>query len=155
MTRKIILTTLLITLAAVAASAQSRPVSAKEVNGTFKTTDGANIVKVYSVGRGGLDNPGYNLQVEFYASLLLGPKGEPRGNTGTLSGFAQIDGDTATFTPSGMESEDCTITVKFASPGILSVTQVGECGFINDMISTAGKYRKTSAVKPKFTVVNE
>ncbi|MBK9767612.1 MAG: hypothetical protein IPP63_11660 [Chloracidobacterium sp.] len=78
MTRKIILTTLLITLAAVAASAQSRPVSAKEVNGTFKTTDGANIIKVYSVGRGGLDNPGYNLQVEFYASLVLGPKGEPR-----------------------------------------------------------------------------
>lgn len=131
--------------------AQRKNVSAKEVNGTFKTADGANIVKVFSVGRGGLDNPGYNLQVEFFASLKLGPSGDARGNTGTLSGYAQIEGDTATFTPAGMEYENCTITMKFIKLNVLKIKQKGDCGFINEMISTEGDYKKTSSAKPKFT----
>lgn len=130
---------------------QRKSVSAKEVNGTFQTADGANEIKVFSVGRGGLDNPGYSLQVELFASLKLGPDGDARGNTGFLSGFAKIEGDTATFTPEGMEYEKCTITMKFIKSGVLKVTQKGECGFINDMISTEGTYRKTSGAKPKFT----
>ncbi|HQU83529.1 MAG TPA: hypothetical protein PKY59_10405 [Pyrinomonadaceae bacterium] len=130
--------------------AQRKNVSSKEVNGTFKTADGANIVKVFSVGRGGLDNPGYNLQVEFFASLKLGPNGDARGNTGTLSGYAQIEGDTATFTPAGMEYENCTITMKFVKLNVLKIKQKGDCGFVNDMISTTGDYKKTSGAKPKF-----
>lgn len=131
--------------------AQRKAVSAKEVTGTFKTADGANEIKVLSVGRGGLDSPGNNLQVEFFASLKLGPDGGARGNTGSLSGFAQIEGDTATFTPAGMEYEKCTITLKFTKPGALKVTQKGDCDFISEMVTTAGTYRKTSSAKPKFT----
>jgi len=132
-------------------SAQRKSVSAKEVNGTFKTADGANEVKIFSVGRGGLDNPGYSLQVEFFASLKLGPDGDARGNTGFLSGFARIEGDTATFTPEGMEYEKCSITIKFVKLGVLKIKQKGDCGFVNDMISTEGDYKKTSGAKPKFS----
>lgn len=130
--------------------AQRKNVTAKEVNGTFKTADGANIVKVFSVGRGGFENPSYNLQVEFFASLKLGQNGDARGNTGTLSGYAQIEGDTATFTPAGMEYENCTITLKFVKLNFLKIKQKGDCGFVNDMISTNGDYKKTSSAKPKF-----
>lgn len=132
-------------------AAQRKAVSARKVNGTFKTDDRANEVKVFAVGRGGVDNPGNNLRVEFFASLKLGANGEARGNTGTLSGFAQIEGDTATFTPAGMEYENCTITMKFNRPGSLIIKQKGDCGFVSDMISTAGNYKKTSSAKPKFT----
>lgn len=128
--------------------AQRKAVSAKEVTGTFKTSDGANIVKILSAGK---DDVGYNLQVEFFASLRLGPDGDARGNTGTLSGFAQIEGDTATFTPAGMDWEECTITMKFVSPGVLNIEQEGECGFINHIITTTGNYRKKSNTKPEFT----
>jgi hypothetical protein len=65
------------------AMAQRKNVSAKEVNGTFKTADGSNRIKVLSLGKGGLERPGYNLQVEMYVSLKQGPNGEVRGNTKT------------------------------------------------------------------------
>lgn len=132
------------------AIAQRKNVSNKEVTGTFKTADGANSVKIFPVGKGGLDHPGYNLQVEFFASLKLGENGEANGNTGTLSGFAPIKGDTATFTPDGMEYDKCTVTLKFVKVGVLKITQKGDCGFISDMITTEGTYKKVSSAKPKF-----
>ncbi len=131
--------------------AQRKAVTDKEVTGTFKTADGANIVKIFPVGKGGFDSPGYNLQVEFFASIKLGTDGEARGNTGSLSGFAPIKGDTATFTLAGMEYENCTITMKFVKLGVLKISQKGDCGFINEMITTAGNYKKTSSAKPQFT----
>jgi hypothetical protein len=134
-----------------AAIAQRKAISSSEAMGTFKTTDGANIIKVFPVGKGGLDRPGYNLQVEFFASLQLGPRGEARGNTGSLQGYASIAGDTATFTPDGMDADRCKITMKFTNPGSLVVNQIGGCGFISEQISTTGKYRKTSKTKPTFS----
>lgn len=130
---------------------QRKSVSNKEVTGTFKTADGTNSVKIFPVGKGGLDNPGYNLQLEFFASIKLGPNGNSNGNTGTLSGYAPIKGDTATFTPEGMEYEKCTITLKFVKAGVLKVTQKGDCGFVSDVITTEGLYKKVSSAKPKFT----
>lgn len=133
------------------AFAQRKAVGNKEVTGTFRTADGANEVKIFPVGRGGPDSPGYNLQVEFFASVKLGPDGDARGNAGTLSGYAPIEGDTATFTPPGLEYDNCTITMKFVRPGVLTIKQKGDCGFISDVITTAGDYKKVSGAKPKFT----
>lgn len=131
------------------AIAQRKNVSAKEVNGTFKTTDGSNIIKVLSVGRGGLDRPGYNLQVEMYTTLRQGPSGEVRGNIGTLKGYASIVGDTATFTADEMDADRCKVMLKFTKPGTLKVQQNGTCNFVADLTLT-GSYKKTSSVKPVF-----
>jgi hypothetical protein len=132
------------------AMAQRKNVSAKEVNGTFKTADGSNIIKVLSVGKGGLDRPGYNLQVEMYVSLKQGPNGETRGNTGTLKGYAGIVGDLATFTPDDMDRDKCSIAMKFTKPGTLVVKQQGTCDFNADIMTTAGTYNKSSNIKPVF-----
>ena len=132
------------------AMAQRKNVSAKEVNGTFKTADGSNIIKVLSVGRGGLDRPGYNLQVEMSVSLKQGPNGEVRGNTSTLKGYAGIVGDIATFTPDDMDRDKCSIAIKFTKPGTLVVKQQGTCDFNADIMTTAGTYKKTSNIKPVF-----
>jgi hypothetical protein len=130
--------------------AQRKNVSSKEVNGTFKTADGSNIIKVLSVGKGGLDRPGYNLQVEMYVSLKQGPNGEVRGNTGTLKGYAGIIGNLATFTPDDMDRDKCSIAMKFTKPGTLVVKQQGTCDFNADIMTTAGTYKKTSNTKPVF-----
>jgi hypothetical protein len=130
--------------------AQRKNISAKEVNGTFKTTDGSKIIKVLSVGRGGLDRPGYNLQVEMSVSLKQGPSGEVRGNTGTLKGYAGIVGDIATFTPDEMERDKCSIVMKFTKPGTLVVKQKGTCDFNADIMTTAGTYKKTNSNEPVF-----
>jgi hypothetical protein len=132
------------------AMAQRKNVSAKEVNGTFKTTDGSKIIKVLSVGRGGLDRPGYNLQVEMSVSLKQGPNGEVRGNTGTLKGYAGIVGDIATFTPDDMDSDKCSIAMKFTKPGTLVVKQKGTCDFNADIMTTEGTYKKTNSNEPVF-----
>jgi hypothetical protein len=132
------------------AMAQRKNVSAKEVNGTFKTAD-ANIIKVLSLGRGGLERPGYNLQIEMYVSLKQGPNGEVRGNTKTLNGIASISGDLATFTPDGMESDTCTVSMKFTKPGTLVIfKQKGSCDFPTAVITTKGTYKKISSAEPKF-----
>jgi hypothetical protein len=130
--------------------AQRKNVSAKEVNGTFKTADGSNIIKVLSVGKGGLDRPGYNLQVEMSVSLKQGLNGDVRGNTGTLKGYAGIVGDLATFTPDGMDSDKCSIAMKFTKPGTLVVKQKGTCDFNADIMTTAGTYKKTNSKEPVF-----
>jgi hypothetical protein len=133
------------------AMAQRKNVGEKEVNGTFKTADGSNIIKVLSLGKGGLERPGYNLQVEISVSLKQGPNGEVRGNTKTLNGIASISGDVATFTPDGMASDTCTVSMKFTKPGTLLVLkQAGSCDFPTDAMTTKGTYKKTSSVKPTF-----
>ena len=131
-------------------AAQRKNVSAKEVNGTFTTADGEKIIRVLSVGRGGLDRPGYNLQVEMYVSIKQGHDGQVRGNTGTLKGYAGIVGDLATFTPDDMERDKCSIAMKFTKPGTLVVKQKGSCDFNADIMTTADTYKKISNIKPVF-----
>jgi hypothetical protein len=134
------------------AMAQRKNVGGKEVNGTFKTADGSNIIKVLSLGKGGLERPGYNLQVEISVSLKQGPNGEVRGNTKTLNGIASISGDVATFTPDGMASDTCTVSMKFTKPGTLVVLkQAGSCDFPTDAMTTKGTYKKTNSAQPIFT----
>jgi hypothetical protein len=133
------------------AMAQRKNVSAKEINGTFKTADNSGIIKVLSLGKGGLDRPGYNLKVELSVSILQGPNGEVRGNTKTLNGIASISGDLATFTPDDVSSDTCEISMKFTKPGTLVVLkQTGSCDFPSDVMTAKGTYKKTSSVKPKF-----
>lgn len=147
MKKTIILLSLIILAFSANAFAQRKAVSAAEVTGTFKLTSDANRsseLKILALGKG-------SLKVEFFTALKLGPKGEARGNTADGSGTAKIVGDAATFTPDGQEAEECTITIKFVKLGQIKVTQEGTCGFINEMISTEGTYKRTSAIKPKFT----
>jgi hypothetical protein len=132
------------------AMAQRKNISAKEVNGTFKTSDGSQIIKVLSVGKGGLDRPGYNVQVEMYTALQLGPSGEARGNTATLKGYAGIVGDTATFYADGIDRDQCEVVLKFTKPGTLKIEQKGTCNFNTDMLTMTGTYKKTSSAKPVF-----
>ncbi len=133
------------------AMAQRKNVGAKEVNGTFKTTDGSNVIKVLSLGKGGLDRPGYNLKIELSVSLRQGPNGEVRGNTKTLNGIASIAGDLATFTPDDMSYDACKISIKFTKPGTLIVLkQTGSCDFPTDAMTAKGTYKKASSAEPTF-----
>lgn len=119
------------------AFAQRKAVSAAEVTGTFKLTSDASRSSEF--------------KIEFFTALKLGPNGEARGNTANGFGTAQINGDRAFFTPEGQGAEECLIIIKFVKLGQIKVTQEGTCGFINEMISTNGTYKRTSATKPKFT----
>lgn len=128
------------------AFAQRSAVSAAEVNGTFRLTSDSNRTsefKILALGKG-------DLKVEFSTALNLGRDGNPRGNTGSGSGIATISGNIAIFTPNDQEADQCSMTIVFVKLGQIKVTQDGDCGFINDMISTEGIYKRTSAVKPKF-----
>ena len=147
MKKTIILLSLMILAFSANVFAQRKAVSAAEVTGTFKLTSDANRsseFKILALGKG-------ELKVEFFTALKLGPNGDARGNTADGFGTAKIDGDSATFTPDGQETDQCTITIKFIKLGQIKVTQEGTCGFINEMISTEGTYKRTSAAKPKFT----
>jgi hypothetical protein len=147
MKKTIILLSLMILAFSANAFAQRKSVSAAEVTGTFKLTSDANRsseFKILSVGKG-------ELKVEFFTALKLGPNGEARGNTASGIGTAKMNGDRAFFTPTGQGAEECLIIIKFVKLGQIKVTQEGTCGFINEMISTEGTYKRTSATKPKFT----
>jgi hypothetical protein len=147
MKKTIILLSLMILAFSANAFAQRKAVSAAEVTGTFKLAGDANRsseLKIQALGKG-------NLKVEFFTALKLGPNGDARGNTASGSGIAIINGDTATFTPDDQEPDQCNITIKFIKLGQIKITQEGGCGFINEMISIAGSYKRTSAAKPKFT----
>ena len=147
MKKTFILLGLMILAFSATAFAQRKAVSAAEVTGTFKLTSDVNRsseFKISALGKG-------NLKVEFFTALKLGPDGDARGNTANGIGTAVINGDTATFTPDEQEADNCSITIKFVKLGVLKITQKGDCGFINEMISTEGSYKRTSSAKPKFT----
>ena len=127
--------------------AQRKAVSAAEVTGTFRLTSDSGRSSEFKI----LSLPKGHLKVEFFTALKLGPNGDARGNTASGSGVALISGDTATFTPDDQEPDQCNITIKFVKLGQIKITQEGNCGFISDTISTEGIYKRTSAVKPKFT----
>ncbi len=124
--------------------AQTRKaVSGAEVTGTFRDVSGSEF-KISALGNG-------KLQVAFsgvYAYKMA--DGGDMANTGEADGEADIDGDTATFTPK--DFEECAITLKFLVSGKLKVTQKGtdaECGFGHN-VSADGLYKKVSGAKPKF-----
>jgi hypothetical protein len=147
MKKTIILLSLMILAFSANAFAQRKAVSAAEVTGTFKLIGDSGRSSEFKI----LSLPKGHLKVEFFTALKLGPNGDARGNTASGSGLALISGDTATFTPDGVEPDQCNITIKFVKLGQIKITQEGGCGFINETISTEGIYKRTSTVKPKFT----
>lgn len=123
----------------VASSPDQKVVTAAQVNGTWKSR--GNTFSVWALGQ-------QRLQVEFVGVYEYKTPDGPMANTGTGSGIARIEGDTAIFKPEGLGDEECKITMKFTK-GRLVVEQEGICGFGHRVYAT-GTYRKTSRAKPKF-----
>jgi hypothetical protein len=126
--------------------AQRKAVSGAEVTGTFRLVSDQSrsaAFKILALGGG-------KLKVEFVTSLRLGADGDARGNVGLGSGTAFIYADEAFFTPEGQDAAECFIKIKFVKPGTIKIAQDGNCGFINDFISTEGTYKKISSKKPSF-----
>lgn len=125
--------------------AQTRKsVSGTEVTGTFRDVSGSEF-KILALGRG-------KLRVSFsgvYNYKMA--NSELMANVGEARGTAEIAGDTAIFKP--LETEKCTMTMKFLRGGRLKVSQDGidaDCGFgVN--VSADGDYKKTSNARPKFS----
>ena len=119
---------------------QGKIVTAAQVNGTWKYR--SNILKIWALGQ-------QKLKVEFMGIYEYKTPSGPMANTGSGSGIAQIEGNTAIFRPSEIgEDEECKITMRFTR-GKLIVKQDGACGFgLN--VSAAGTYHKVSKTKPEF-----
>ncbi|HHF0524188.1 TPA: hypothetical protein ACTUT5_000625 [Legionella anisa] len=117
-------------------------VSKEEVNGTFimkfpaPHNDLSNTLTVRALG-GGKINISFNLVYPYEVN------GELQANTGELSGIASIKGDTAVYSSS--EYGQCTITLTFIKPGMLSVKQEGsdaDCGFGHNVYADGTYYKK-------------
>ena len=115
-------------------------VTAAQVNGTWRYK--TNSFKVWALGQ-------QKLRVEFLGTYEYKTPAGLMANTGSGSGIAFIEGDTATFKPEGAD-EDCKITMKFKL-GKMIVEQEGGCGFGHN-VDASGTYRKISRGKPKFNV---
>ena len=113
-------------------------VTAAQVNGTWRYR--SNLFKVWALGQ-------QKLRVEFLGTYEYRTPSGLMANTGSGSGIAFIEGDTATFKPDGAD-DDCKITMKFIR-GKLIVEQEGGCGFGHN-VTASGTYRKISRGKPKF-----
>src|SRR5262249_17732960 len=117
-------------------------VSGAEVTGTFEDRLGSTF-KILALGKG-------KLQVDFSGIYPYQIGKMKTANTGEAAGEASIQADTSVFKPEGFE-KSCTITLHFAQPGKLEVTQQGDsadCGFGMN-VSAEGSYQKISAKKPK------
>jgi hypothetical protein len=124
--------------AAEPAAAESKDVTAAQVNGTWKS--GRNTLKIWALGHG-------KLQIAFDGVYEYKLPSGPMANTGEGAAIANIEGDTAIFVPEGA-GNDCKITLRFTAEKLI-VKQEGECGFGNHVYAD-GTYRKVSAHKPKF-----
>lgn len=121
------------------ALAQPNFVTAKQVNGTWKSKFGT--FKILSIGQ-------QRLQVEFSGTYVYKmANGQPMANMGSGSGIATIERRTAKFKPEGAE-DNCSIAMNFVGSQ-LQVEQVSNCGFGMN-VSAAGNYRKVSNSKPQF-----
>jgi len=120
------------------AGAESKDVTAAQVNGTWKS--GRNTFKIWALGQG-------KLQIAFDGVYEYKSPMGPMANVGQGTGIASIDGDTAVFVPEAAGT-DGKITLKFTA-GKLIVKQEGECGFGNHVYAD-GNYRKVSGKKPNF-----
>lgn len=122
------------------ANGQEKVVTAAQVNGTWK--DRGNIFSIWALGQ-------QKLKIEFTGAYFYKTPSGPMANTGSGSGIARIEGDTAVFRPDGLnEDEECKITMRFTK-GKLIVEQDGDCGF-GLHVFAAGTYRRISKAKPKF-----
>jgi hypothetical protein len=140
---------LVLTFASVAAYPQKsrKSVSAAEVTGTYrmnftgKYRGNYNEIEIASTGRG-------KLRIEMELTYPYTANREQLANVGSLDGEAVIAGDLATYTST--EYGQCTITIKFVRPGLITVNQTDSgCGFGFNVEAT-GTYHKVSSRKPKF-----
>ena len=133
-------TSLLVSSSHQANGFQEKSVTAAQVNGTWKYR--GNIFKIWALGQ-------QKLKVEFAGIYEYKTPSGPMANTGSGSGIARIEGDTAIFRPHEIgEDEECKITMKFTR-GKLIVKQEGACGFgLN--VGATGTYQKVSKAKPEF-----
>ena len=120
-------------------AAVAGPVTAAEMNGTWKTK-GGNEFKVWKIGK-------EMLRIEFFGVFRYDSGTSPTANTGEGQGVASLEGDTAKFKPDGAE-DDCAITLKFSRDKLV-VTQTGTCGF-GFNVTAEGTYKKVSSREPKF-----
>jgi len=132
---------LALTFCALAAvgTALAGPVTAAEMNGTWKTK-GGNEFKVWTIGK-------EMLRIEFSGVFRYDSAAGPTANTGEGHGVASLERDTAKFKPDGAE-DDCAITLKFSHDKPV-VTQTGTCGF-GFNVTAQGTYKKVSSREPKF-----
>ena len=121
------------------AAAVAVPVTAAEMNGTWKTK-GGNEFKVWKIGK-------EMLRIEFFGVFRYDSATGPTPNTGEGQGVASLEGDIAKFKPDGTE-DDCAITLKFSRDKLV-VTQTGTCGF-GFNVTAEGTYKKVSSREPKF-----
>lgn len=119
-----------------------RSVSEAQVTGTWRLKNRSqdNEFKILALGGG-------KLKVAFEGLYKFRTfDGERMAHSGIAEGTATISGDTAVFKPD--ETEDCTITLRFAR-GKMFVGQEGLCGF-GFNVTAEGAYRKSSKAKPTF-----
>ena len=121
-----------------ASSSGQNIVTAAQVNGTWRYK--SNTLKIWVLGQ-------QKLKVEFLGTYEYKAAGELMANTGSGSGVARIEGDTAIFRPEDAD-EECKIIMRFTE-GKLIVEQEGGCGFGHN-VTASGTYRKISRSKPKF-----
>ncbi|MCW8397251.1 hypothetical protein OQJ26_00395 [Legionella sp. PATHC038] len=117
-------------------------VSKEEVNGTFimhfpaPHNDVTNTLTVDALGGG-------KIKISFQLIYPYMANGALQANTGELSGIARIKGDTAIYSSS--EFGQCTITITFIKPGMVSVKQEGadfDCGFGHNVYANGTYYKK-------------
>jgi hypothetical protein len=130
-----------------AASAQRPSVSGAEVTGTFRlyfsggSKGGFNEAKISALGEG---------KLKISLSLIYPYKdghGKMTANFGEAEGVADIVGDSAVFTPEGMDT--CKISIKFVKLGQIKITEDGGengCGFGRNVYSD-GTYIKVITKK--------
>ncbi len=126
------------------AAQDRKAVSGAEVTGTFRSA-GGNEFSILAIGKG-------KLRIAFSGVYEYDSAYGKMANTGEAEGEADIDGDTAVFTPE--DFEECTITLKFLIGGKLKVSQEGtdaDCGFGANVFAD-GVYKKISSKKPQFSV---
>ena len=123
-----------------AAFPQGRVVTAAQANGTYRS--GSNEIKILALGHN-------KLRIQMDLSWEHKTPDGPMANVGEAHGEATIENDVATFRPEG--TEDCTITIKFLRGNKIDVSEdhMLNCGF-GFNVSSAGRYRKIRAGKPKF-----
>ena len=132
--------------------AQRKAITGAEVSGTFRSyfkgkyRRSYNEILIQALGRN-------KLRIEMELLYPFEVNGERTVHTGTASGEAVMNGDTAVFTPdySREVNQECKITLKFTKPGTLIVSTENNqgCGFGFNVFAD-GTYRKTSSAKPKF-----
>jgi hypothetical protein len=131
------------------AQAARASVPTSEVNGTFryyfkgKYKGSSNRIKILALGGGKV-----KIELDLIYPFTDGT-GQLSANMGTLTGIAEISGDTAVY-----KSEEyglCRITIKFVKPGTIKVSQEGgsDCGFGHN-VTADGTYKKASSKKPSF-----